>query len=134
LGVVHLAVWRIAMSDSLPSGLSSAPEPAARGAEGPAPLAPGVPAAAAFPAPTPPATAPKPAKRDLLFYAVICLLVADILFGLGLALFAQAVLQFPPMAVMGLGLAVLGVGIMAYFLLLGDGRGQPALKRPKKRE
>jgi hypothetical protein len=108
------------MSDSLPS----VPE-AERSAAAPARVA-----APSGPAAARPAADPKPAKRNSLFYAVICLLILDIVCGLGLALFAQAILLFPPMAVMGLGLAILGVGIMAYFLLVGDGRSPPTDKKP----
>lgn len=68
----------------------------------------------------------KPAKprREPLYFVVIVLLCADILFGLGLAVFAEKVLTFRPMAVMGVGLAVLGLGILAYFVLVG-GRSRP---------
>jgi hypothetical protein len=111
------------MSDSLTPGPDAFPAPESGsgsspgGLEGPSSLA----------------AAPKRARRNPLFFVVICLLITDIVFGLGLAVFAQTILQFPPMAVMGLGLAVLGVGILAYFLLLGDGRNQPAPAKEAKR-
>jgi hypothetical protein len=82
-----------------------------------------------------PAGAAKPvgrSKRDPLFYAVILLLLADIVCGLGLAVFAEKILKFTPMAGMGLGMAALGLGILAYFLFLGDGRSKrgPGSKDP----
>jgi hypothetical protein len=61
-------------------------------------------------------------RYDPLFFTVIVLLLADIGFGLGLAVFADRILKFPPMAAAGVGLAVLGLAILAYFLLFGDGR------------
>ena len=60
-------------------------------------------------------------RREPLHFVVIVLLLADIVFGIGLAVFAEKVIAFQPMAVMGIGLAVLGIGILAYFMLLGDG-------------
>ena len=67
--------------------------------------------------------APKPpvARREPLHFVVIVLLCADVIFGLGLAVFAEEVITFRPMAVMGLGLAALGLGILAYFVLIGGG-------------
>lgn len=66
---------------------------------------------------------PKPAgrRREPLYFVVIVLLCADVLFGLGLAVFAEEVISFHPMAVMGIGLAALGLGILAYFVLFGGG-------------
>jgi len=81
--------------------------------------------AAADPAP---AAAPAPLQQDPgqvrepLHFAVIILLIADVIFGLGLAIFAEKVLAFRPMAIMGLGLAALGLGILAYFVLFGGGK------------
>ncbi|HVT51142.1 MAG TPA: hypothetical protein VHE77_06225 [Dongiaceae bacterium] len=71
-----------------------------------------------------PAAPPKarPTRRDPLYFVVILLLIADIVFGLGLAVFAQRVISFLPMAMVGLGLAGLGLGILAYFVLFGSGR------------
>jgi len=60
-------------------------------------------------------------RRDPLYFVVIVLLCADVLFGLGLAVFAEEVISFRPMAVMGVGLAALGFGILAYFVLFGSG-------------
>lgn len=60
------------------------------------------------------------ARREPLHFVVIVLLCTDIVFGLGLAVFAEKVIAFRPMSVMGLGLAVLGLGILAYFVLVGD--------------
>ena len=59
--------------------------------------------------------------REPLHFVVIVLLVADIVFGLGLAVFAEEVIAFRPMAIMGCGLAALGLGILAYFVLIGGG-------------
>jgi hypothetical protein len=59
--------------------------------------------------------------REPLHFVVIVLLVADIVFGLGLAVFAEKVIAFRPMAIMGCGLAALGLGILAYFVLIGGG-------------
>jgi F0F1-type ATP synthase assembly protein I len=64
----------------------------------------------------------RPAPRDPLYFVVILLLIADIVFGLGLAVFADRVIDFRPMAVVGLGLAGLGLGILAYFVLFGGGK------------
>jgi hypothetical protein len=70
--------------------------------------------------------APKPARakptREPLYFVVILLLIADIVLGLGIAVFAEKVMDFRPMAVGGLGLAGLGLGILAYFVLFGSGR------------
>ena len=60
--------------------------------------------------------------REPLHFAVIVLLISDVVFGLGLAVFAEKVLMFRPMAIMGCGLAALGVGILAYFVLFGGGK------------
>jgi F0F1-type ATP synthase assembly protein I len=65
----------------------------------------------------------RPAQpREPLYFVVILLLIADIVFGLGLAVFADRVMDFRPMAVGGLGLAGLGLGILAYFVLFGSGK------------
>jgi hypothetical protein len=70
---------------------------------------------------------PKPTQvREPLHFAVIVLLVADVIFGLGLAVFAEKVLAFRPMAIMGCGLAALGLGILAYFVLVGGGSKKTA--------
>jgi hypothetical protein len=71
---------------------------------------------------TPPDEAPKALQREPLHFVVILLLVADVIFGLGLAVFAEKVLDFRPMAIMGCGLAALGLGVLAYFVLLGGGK------------
>ncbi|HVY99632.1 MAG TPA: hypothetical protein VHA35_09030 [Dongiaceae bacterium] len=77
----------------------------------------------AEPAPKPaPRIKPRPAPREPLYFVVILLLIADIVFGLGLAVFAEKVIAFRPMAVVGLGLAALGLGILAYFVLFGSGK------------
>jgi len=75
--------------------------------------------AGAIPEPTAKA---RPAPREPLYFVVVLLLIADIVFGLGLAVFADKVIDFRPMAVVGLGLAGLGLGILAYFVLLGSGK------------
>jgi hypothetical protein len=81
------------------------------------------------PAPAAPTTASpaearqvQEAPREPLHFVVILLLVADVVFGLGLAVFAEKVLAFRPMAIMGCGLAALGLGILAYFVFFGGGR------------
>jgi hypothetical protein len=74
-----------------------------------------------------PALAPVRRGREPLYFVVIGLLCADVVFGLGLAVFAEKVIEFRPMAVMGLGLAVLGLGVLAYFVLVGD---RPDKRRP----
>ena len=75
------------------------------------------------PAPAPVAARKDPGQvREPLHFAVIVLLVADVVFGLGLAVFAEKVLAFRPMAIMGCGLAALGLGILAYFVLFGGGK------------
>lgn len=74
------------------------------------------------------------ARNSPLFFVVILLLLADIGFGLGLGMFADRILKVPQMAGAGVGLAVLGVLILAYFLLFGDGRSltRRASKKPIK--
>ena len=67
-------------------------------------------------------TTPAVLQREPLHFIVILLLVADIVFGLGLAVFAEKVLAFRPMAIMGCGLAALGLGVLAYFILMGGGK------------
>jgi hypothetical protein len=69
--------------------------------------------------------APKPRtqRREPLHFVVVVLLIADIIFGLGLAVFAEKVLMFRPMAIMGCGLSALGLGVLAYFVLFGGGKG-----------
>jgi F0F1-type ATP synthase assembly protein I len=71
--------------------------------------------------PEPKPAMPKP-KHDPLYFVVVLLLIADIVFGLGLAVFADKVIDFRPMAMVGLGLAGLGLGILAYFVLFGSGK------------
>ena len=61
-------------------------------------------------------------QREPLHFIVVLLLLADIVFGLGLAVFAEKVLLFRPMAIMGCGLAALGLGVLAYFVLFGGGK------------
>jgi hypothetical protein len=71
----------------------------------------------------PPARPARPAKpRDSGYFVVIVMLIVDIVFGLALAVFAERVIAYRPMAVMGLGFAALGLGILAYYLLFGSGR------------
>jgi hypothetical protein len=62
--------------------------------------------------------------REPLYFVVILLLIGDIVFGLGLAVFAEKVIAFRPMALVGLGLAGLGLGILAYFVLFGSGKSR----------
>ncbi len=71
----------------------------------------------------PPAdTTPEILQREPLHFIVVLLLLADIVFGLGLAVFAEKVLAFRPMAIMGCGLAALGLGVLGYFVLFGGGK------------
>jgi hypothetical protein len=81
-------------------------------------------ALAAAPSEAEPDTTPEVLQREPLHFAVILLLVADIVFGLGLAVFAEKVLAFRPMAILGCGLAALGLGILAYFVLVGGGKSK----------
>jgi hypothetical protein len=69
-------------------------------------------------------TTPEVLQREPLHFAVILLLVADIVFGLGIAVFAEKVLSFRPMAILGCGLAALGLGILGYFVLVGGGKSK----------
>jgi hypothetical protein len=78
----------------------------------------------ASPAPAEPDQTPAALQREPLHFVVVLLLVADIVFGLALAVFAEKVLMFRPMAILGCGLAALGLGILAYFVLLGSGRSK----------
>lgn len=65
---------------------------------------------------------PEVLQREPLHFIVVVLLLADIIFGLGLAVFAEKVLSFRPMAIMGCGLAALGLGVLGYFVLMGGGK------------
>lgn len=65
---------------------------------------------------------PEALQREPLHFIVVLLLLADIVFGLGLAVFAEKVLTFRPMAIMGCGLAALGLGVLGYFVLFGGGK------------
>jgi hypothetical protein len=67
-------------------------------------------------------TTPETLQREPLHFIVVLLLLADIVFGLGLAVFAEKVLAFRPMAIMGCGLAALGLGVLGYFVLFGGGK------------
>jgi hypothetical protein len=67
-------------------------------------------------------TTPEVLQREPLHFIVVLLLLADIVFGLGLAVFAEKVLTFRPMAIMGCGLAALGLGVLGYFVLFGGGK------------
>jgi len=83
-------------------------------------LPPGPPQAEA--AAPPDDTTPEILQREPLHFIVVVLLLADIVFGLGLAVFAEKVLAFRPMAIMGCGLAALGLGVLGYFVLFGGGK------------
>jgi len=74
------------------------------------------------PALAPPDETPEALQREPLHFVVIILLLADIIFGLGLAVFAEKMLMFRPMAILGCGLAALGLGVLGYFVLLGGGK------------
>jgi hypothetical protein len=65
---------------------------------------------------------PEALQREPLHFIVVILLLADIIFGLGLAVFAEKVLSFRPMAIIGCGLAALGLGVLGYFVLVGGGK------------
>lgn len=69
-----------------------------------------------------PVDTPAALQREPLHFVVIFLLIADIVFGLGLAVFAEKVLAFRPMAIIGCGLAALGLGVLGYFVLMGGGK------------
>ena len=73
-------------------------------------------------APVPVDTTPEILQREPLHFVVVLLLLADIVFGLGLAVFAEKVLAFRPMAIVGCGLAALGLGVLSYFVLFGGGK------------
>jgi len=74
------------------------------------------------PAPAPVDRTEEVLQREPLHFIVVLLLLADIVFGLGLAVFAEKVLLFRPMAIMGCGLAALGLGVLGYFVLFGGGK------------
>jgi hypothetical protein len=97
------------------------PQDTGRGSgQDPAPdLPPGPPPASEAP---PVDTAPEILQREPLHFIVVLLLLTDIVFGLGLAVFAEKVLAFRPMAIMGCGLAALGLGVLGYFVLFGGGK------------
>ena len=71
---------------------------------------------------SPPDDTPVALQREPLHFVVILLLIADVIFGLGLAVFAEKVLEYHPMAIMGCGLAALGLGVLGYFVLVGGGK------------
>ena len=74
------------------------------------------------PAAEPVDTTPEALQREPLHFIVVILLLADIIFGLGLAVFAEKALNFRPMAIIGCGLAALGLGVLGYFVLVGHGK------------
>jgi hypothetical protein len=74
------------------------------------------------PAPTQADRTQEVLTREPLHFIVVLLLLADIVFGLGLAVFAEKVLLFRPMAIMGCGFAALGLGVLGYFVLFGGGK------------
>jgi len=74
------------------------------------------------PAPDPVDRTQEVLQREPLHFIVVLLLLADIVFGLGLAVFAEKVLIYRPMAIMGCGLAALGLGVLGYFVLFGGGK------------
>ena len=74
------------------------------------------------PAPDPVDRTQEVLQREPLHFIVVLLLLADIVFGLGLAVFAEKVLLYRPMAIMGCGFAALGLGVLGYFVLFGGGK------------
>lgn len=58
-------------------------------------------------------------SRDPMYRAVVALLIADVVVGLGLAVFAAAVLDTRPIAFLGLAMALLGIAILAFYIAIG---------------
>jgi hypothetical protein len=113
-----------AEGEAPPEGRDSMTLPRDNGDEGPRAGGPDLP-----PGPQPEAEPPAPVdttpeilQREPLHFVVVLLLLTDIVFGLGLAVFAEKVLAFRPMAIMGCGLAALGLGVLGYFVLFGGGK------------
>lgn len=76
-------------------------------------------------------------SRDPMFRAIVALLIADIVFGLGLAVFGAAVLDTRPIAFLGLAMALLGIAILAFYVAIGhraDHRAKVAAADPPKRD
>lgn len=66
-----------------------------------------------------PKTAEAPPTRDPMYRAVVGLLIVDVVFGLGLAVFAEAVLEIRQIALLGLAMALLGIAILAFYVAVG---------------
>ena len=58
-------------------------------------------------------------SRDPIYRTIVGLLIADVVMGLGLAVFAEAVLDIRPIAYLGLTMAVLGFAILAFYIAIG---------------
>lgn len=58
-------------------------------------------------------------SRDPIYRAIVGLLIADVVMGLGLAVFAEAVLEIRPIAYLGVTMAVLGIAILAFYIAIG---------------
>ena len=63
--------------------------------------------------------AAEPPSRDPMYRAVVALLISDVVVGLGLAIFAAAVLDTRPIAFLGLAMALLGIAILAFYVAIG---------------
>jgi threonine/homoserine efflux transporter RhtA len=58
-------------------------------------------------------------SRDPMYRAVVALLIGDVVVGLGLAVFAAAVLDTRPVAFLGLAMALLGIAVLAFYIAIG---------------
>jgi hypothetical protein len=68
--------------------------------------------------PTRPANRPTDPARDGIYRAIQWLLFLDVVLGAGLAMVGAAVLEADSIAMVGLGLAVVGLVLMVFFRIL----------------
>jgi uncharacterized membrane protein len=79
----------------------------------------------------------EPPTRDPMYRAVVALLIGDVVVGLGLAIFAAAVLDTRPIAFLGLAMALLGIAVLAFYIAIGaraDRRAKVAAVETTKRD
>lgn len=75
--------------------------------------------------------------RDPMYRVIVALLVVDVLLGLGLAVFGEAVLQIRQLAFVGLAMALIGIAILAFYIAIGhqaDRRAKIAAAAARDRE
>ena len=72
-----------------------------------------------------------------MYRAIVGLLIVGVVFGLGLAIFAEAVLEIRQIAFLGLAMALLGIAIQAFHIAIGhlaDRRAKVAATETIKRD